>query len=973
MKSYALNISLLIVLLLSLNLFSQRTQPARNPATIFKTEGIRLMQLGKYGEAIDQLNRYVSAVPKDAEGFNLRGLCYEKRNQLEIAVLDLRTAAKLAPNNREIAANLARVTKTWYDQLYLKIEGHRREIAINPNNGFNYLEIGKCYKNLGQWLLAEQWYDEFLKREEASADEIIRYTEILARNNHIQKGEPILKRYTEKYPLDWRIWSRYGYFTFWLGKRKIAQEAFEEALRLRPFFKEAMDGLDLVLGKGYQYTFFDTTQRRLHDQPKRQPRAPEFPIDRFYRILKNSPDDHPTRYLLIDELMKFNRIEEAFLQVRILEQKDYDNPNFQVVYDTVNNVRNRIIAEQEAKYEEEFERNPANKVAALSLSENYARQYDYDMAIQILQKYFEAAPNEKNDDVRFRLAQYSAWNKNWDISLEQLTILLQKDPNNIEYQFLRGQLAVWTQTDLDLADTYLNNYYSLNPNNLAVIVSLASLAMQKQDFDKATEFANKGFAIDSLDQAITQIYSSIEFQKLRAEQDRVFQILLDARNLYYEGRFAEAIPLYESYMAQSESNVLLKKEFADVNFFAGNFDRAQELYTEVLADSYDFDTDLMRARVYFSKGDSLKALEEFERLKADQPENFDVKIAVSDALMKLQRWSDAREYLDNMLETTTDTAQIAIIQQRIGWLGPGFTFGSIFTSFPNFIGLSPFFYTYSDNLNLNVTTYGGRTEFGITTFLTGGFSFFRTNYTSPGTVSEFTSFKFNVFVRLTDRLSIGGGLGKFNTRNNVRTDIVDGFIRYEIPNQLTASVAFEQTDALSIYISPFLINRRIGVNILRFNASYNNPAGLKAVAAYNFYSLTDQNVGNDLFFRIGRRFYEQVNIGYEYYYATYRFVPVFTDFNGILRQYYFAPQRFDSHSLWGEYMLEKQQEYNIEIGGKIGYIPLGDAILNEGYIQANYLPMPTLTITGRIGFGSSFRFDYRYQSFSALISAYLTL
>ena len=77
---------------------------------------------------------------------------------------------------KDINNNLNRATQNWYGQLYKKIEGHKREIAINPGKAVNYLEIGKCFKNFGNWSKAEEWYDDYLKREEPSADEVIRYT-----------------------------------------------------------------------------------------------------------------------------------------------------------------------------------------------------------------------------------------------------------------------------------------------------------------------------------------------------------------------------------------------------------------------------------------------------------------------------------------------------------------------------------------------------------------------------------------------------------------------------------------------------------------------------------------------------------------------------------------------------------------------------------------------------------------------------
>ncbi len=129
----------------------------------FKPEAQTQMNSGKYGEAIDLLNKYISAFPQRADGYNLRGLCYEKQKQYELSVYDFRSAKKLKPENTEINNNLKRTTDAWYSLLYNKIEGYKREIAINPEKAVNYLNIGKCYKNLGNWKEAENWYDEYFK------------------------------------------------------------------------------------------------------------------------------------------------------------------------------------------------------------------------------------------------------------------------------------------------------------------------------------------------------------------------------------------------------------------------------------------------------------------------------------------------------------------------------------------------------------------------------------------------------------------------------------------------------------------------------------------------------------------------------------------------------------------------------------------------------------------------------------------
>jgi len=71
MKSVAI---ISAVILLTFNLFAQSTDR-------LKTEAVEQMKYGRYGEAIDLLNRFISAEPQNSEGYNLRGLCYEQRKE----------------------------------------------------------------------------------------------------------------------------------------------------------------------------------------------------------------------------------------------------------------------------------------------------------------------------------------------------------------------------------------------------------------------------------------------------------------------------------------------------------------------------------------------------------------------------------------------------------------------------------------------------------------------------------------------------------------------------------------------------------------------------------------------------------------------------------------------------------------------------------------------------------------------------
>ncbi|MCK9426814.1 MAG: tetratricopeptide repeat protein [Ignavibacteriaceae bacterium] len=953
----------LFLVVLSVIIFPQKkSERPSGKVDVIRNEAIRQMNIGKYGEAIDLLNKVVSAYPQEVEGYNLRGLSYEKRDQLMEAVYDFRAARRIAPNNQEVAKNLARATKNWYDQLYQKIEGHRREIAINPAKPVNYLEIGKCYKHLGQWVTAEEWYDEYLKREEGSADEIIRYTEILARNNHIEKGEKILKIYVSKYPEDHRLWSRYGYFTLWLGKKKIALEAFEKALSFRPYFKEAMDGYDLARDKGYTYTYFDTTYRKLEKQ-----RPQEYTIDKYYRMLKRDPVDSETRFALVNELKKVNRIEEAYEQLVYMQPKLGTTERFTTLWDAITVEREKLFNQRKEDYTKKFEKNPSNKEAALFLADAYANLSDFDGAIGTLEKYLQAAPGE-HTDVTFKIAQYSAWNKDWEKANNNLDQALKSNPDNLEYQLLRGQLSVWTQKDLDVAEGYLNNYLGKNPNSMEALLGLGALYLQKRDFPKSEQYANTAFGIDSTSEAVAQLMTSIEFQKMRAEQDRLFGVLNDGRNLYYEGKCEEALPKYEEFLSKTENANVYQKEFADVQSCAKNYSTAISIYDQLLNQNYDFDVALARANAYYYSGDSLNALNEFKKLSSEQPVNVDVKILLGDSYAKNRMYSEAEDTYEALLDSTKDSTQIALLTQRLGWLPPT-GLNSFFATFPNYVGLSPYAFFYKDNQNLDVKTFGGRVELGLTNYLSGSIGLQRTNFTSPTATAYLTTFKWSLYFRITGNLLAGAGFGSYNLNSGVRRKgpVSDFFIRFEKKDVYSASFTFEDTDAALAMFSNYLVNNRFNAKVFKFNGQYESKTHLRLSGYYGYITLSDGNKGNDLQMRIGKKFYDQVYFGYEYYYAQYHFIPYLS---GTFTPMYYAPQNFESHSLWTDIIVEKSEDFMVSIGGRLGYIPLGDSMLRELYFSGSYNPISRLVINGRLGFGSTFRYDYSYNSVSASLSAY---
>lgn len=926
-----------------------------------KSEAQKQMSLGRYGEAIDLLNKYIAANPSKADGLHLRGLCYEKRNQFEYSVFDLRNARKLDTKNSEIIRDLDRVTTTWHQMLRKKIAGHKREIAVNPSIPVNYLEIGKSHKHLGEWQEAEAWYDEYIKREDPSPDEVIRYTEILAQNNHIEKGEKILKRYVEKFPKDHRLWSRYGYFTMWLGKKKIAIDAFNTALSFRPFFREAQEGLEQAENRPYIYTVVDTVVDLKKLQQQRAEK--EYFIDRLFREVKSAPNDVGKRYSLIEALISVNRFEEAYQQLQILSVGESGTERFDNLWEFVTTKKDSLARFNIDKYKALYEADKNNKAVVMRLAELYAATMDYDSAIEILSLFVKNNKMDGNNDLRFMLAKYTAFNQQFEPSIEQLNILLKSEPDNYDYKLLRALVAVWTTTDLDLAKSLLEEYLVKYPESVEAIVAYANLMVKERKFTDAKALIDKARSINPNAREVESVqnyYDAI----LELEEDRkIFKILEEARELAVAQNCPDAVIKYDEYFSKIKSPSRFEWiEYADVNSCAKNFSKAIEVYDRLLEQEYDIDIAILRAKNYLWSGDSIRALSEFNRIVAEDSTSFDAKFYLAESYEVNKDYDSAKSIYERLLTETVDSNKIKIINLRLGWLPKGG--GGLFSfDIPTFVRLAPVYNYYSDNQNLKYSNTGGQIEFGLTSFLSTGITFNRSTIETPGMIRFYTALKWNLLVNIDNKLYLNSGYGNLNYRNVRIRKVSDFGIRYYFDKNNNMSLTFENTDAAIVLYSAKLGFQNINANVYRFNWNFRTRNMLYISGYYHFLKLNDGNSGRDLQLRIGRKFDYDIIGGYEYLstdYARYS-------------SYYYSPQDFSAHSIWAEWEQKYDSTLSYTLGGKVGYIPASDFFIREISAAAIYQPFRAFFVSARISYGGTYRYDGSYEFLSAYILAYWNL
>lgn len=1015
-----------ILLIISFFLSSSALSQYRGYEAI-KRQAIAHMDNGKYGEAIDLLNKYIAKNAQEPDGYNLRGLCHEKRKIYKYAVLDFRRAVHLTSDNFEYRVNLSRVISIWYPLLRKKIEGHKREIAINKNSAVDHLEIGKSYRWLEEWVNAELWYDRYLALDDyASPDEIIRYSIILAKTGSIKKGEKVLKKWVDRYPEDWRLWSRYGYFTLWLGKRKNARNAFKMALGFKPFFKEAQDGLDIATDNGYMV--------------RNEPRAYErrgYPIDIGYAKLRRNSSDDETRFRLVNNLIGAKRIEEARDQLNILKDEHSETerykkldarliPIFEEKYSTLlkksienskedpNNKKfvKEIAAyhsrlQQTEKAREKMEKYLAEHPEDIEMREYYAdilansgdflgaaevlseliddgytserivqkagtyygNDFDFDNSIRVINNYIQGKSISTIKDLKFQLSKYYAWNYQWDDSRDKVEELLEVYPNNSKYKLFESQLIVWTVDDseFDTAEVSFTEILSENPNNMQALLGLATIYSWKRDHAEAKKLIDRARKISPNNPDIKNVESFYNAQ-LALEDDRVN---LDKRaeigELVKDEDYEGALELYDEYFEMDENpSRQVYREYAQINMAAGDYEKAIELYDNLLEEEYNSGMALDRANTYLWKGDSLKALNAFLELSEYEPENYEAKMGLANSYVAIHEYGDADDIYDELIEVTEDSLQVELIKQKQDMLPLYGVTAGINSAFqfiiPKNISFIPTFTFYEDNQELTFYQYGLRAEVGLFRYFTIGGVWMHTDIHSLTNSQRLVELSGQLYFHPFQYFSIGGSIGRLDIERESEKNIGTIEARW-FSKDLLLRLGYRDTDARLLLFSPNLIDVRLDAYVYHFSGNYRLNDKYKFLLFYQYFTISDGNIASDFRIRLGKAFRENIFFGYEFFFSDY----------GFLSPLYYSPQDYSTHSLWVDYEYREINNLDLIFGGQVGYAPSIDYIVGNIFVDASYTVLDNLKLNGRVTYGNSYRYDGTYQFISILLSAYWSI
>jgi len=468
----------------------------------------------RFSEAIVLLNEIITDESKDTRPLLLRATAHEGRRDYLSAGRDYERVIRINPGSQEAIDGLRRV-RTAQGQIQqpagnnaagsANLESLGRLVSLNPENLAYRIRYADALYDARNFRESARQYGEYLDRTQGTPDVVQRYLiAIAAYPGDNDLGERVADRYTDIYSTNDDLWMRLGYFRFWQGKHREAQEACEQALALNPSNQEARDCVGISRDPGSVQT------------------VSQYPIDVLYRELEQEPGNDAKRYRLMDLLIENGRYFEAKQQLDRLASRYRDSPDWTRRYTLVEN-RMQTVAEQQPQ---------AN-----------------DFIVDRLLRQVKASPN--NAELRFRLVEELIKYDRFYEAYDNLVILEPEHGTTREWVTLfvkadEGLVLQQGQSPIYPVDRHTYRL-RFNPNDLVTRYQLvdALMAAEPPRYAEALDVLTNPRYADPMDPGYRGRLQAIEEIQMRRAIARTQELEAAVSvNPADEAAWRELIPLY---------------------------------------------------------------------------------------------------------------------------------------------------------------------------------------------------------------------------------------------------------------------------------------------------------------------------------------------------------------------------------------------------------------------------------------------
>ena len=837
----------------------------------------------------------------------------------------------------------------------------------------------------GRFREAVVQYERFLQHLQGAPDTVQRYLIAIAGYPGDEaRGVAAAEKYLAVYPTDPELHMRLGYFRLWQGNFEAAQVAFEQALLLDPEHAPSQQGMvEAEAGKTLmlrldnppptavsdpaQYPQLDETRYRfiidllsykryfsayeqlmyLAERHDTSPRwlelfariddalvramgsSPLYPIDRYRYLLAHQPDNVAVRYALVDEYIKYDRIEEAY---RVLLQPDHvDTQDAEYLHrlQMLDTRRNTWIKDRIVELENQLAIDPDDEASIERLITLFQIVRRPEDAVALYQRWLSLHPELTG--VRYQYATLLLDVGLYEEALDEVETLLDVDPDDVRFIRLYARIILACDGDESLAFARLNGYLEHRPEDVDVLLDLSELYLHVGNPHEADMLLRRAFTLGLPDDRSRLLYLDrrIEQALRKDEVEDQAAVLADARALATQGKYEQAIDRFETYFEMKGRRTRADmKEFAELYSLAGDYETAASILEAIQRRGYTVLIAKQIARNRYYLGDHSGAIRELEEVIEKNPRDTEARAFLQQVYLESQRFSQADSVYQSRVERLADNSKLNAefeerMIQRINLIER-----SIDTDFVGLVvpvsqyvrakGSITSYEHWGQGLLTQVTLPSSTRPFMITAGLISHFidgtrrllqgtpsTTTQINQVMGGSYFDLTAPDYSANAGYTNRIWMQFGVFDYSGARTV------GFadVRYlkQVPNKFKASIGARSTEAalqlwspaggeFGLRLTQFDIKGRtvdiLPDSTLRVSASL----ALNLVKGRSDSTLTrvGKNTGTDLRLEASYRVFRNTYLGLAFSNIDYKHT----------LETYFSPQSYQSYDIWLEYERE---------------------------------------------------------------------
>ena len=303
----------------------------------------------------------------------------------------------------------------------------------------------------------------------------------------------------------------------------------------------------------------------------------------------------------------------------------------------------------------------------------------------------------------------------------------------------------------------------------------------------------------------------------------------------------------------------------------------------------------------------------------------------------------------------------------------------------------PSFEYYTDDQKMRVYFGGIKYEIGLSKYISVGASFNRllmngihyaknnyiasnyytgSNYAYDQPVNNsITSLKLHLSLSPIKNINTSFSAGNLTYEGIASRRVYSGMLQYKKSEKLLIELQYENNDAVNILYAarllydPAIIRAKYDADLFRIAGYYNISSLVLLTGHFTYMHISDENEGNDVDFKFGKKFSDLFRAGYEY---------EMTNFS-IPSALYYAPQHFEAHCIWVDLEYAYDNDMNLTVGGKIGYVPHSDQFVREINADLLYKFNKDISLNLNGAYGITSRTIKQYQYFYSNASILFTI